>query len=362
MPASQTGQDFRMCFNAVPINAVTTPSMHHIPECMSVIDELSEATYMSLLDLKGAFFNHVVDPDSFQYLGFVTQDGLFYFIRMPFGCLNSAALLQSSLEFCIHELGPLRTATYFDDITPFGHDKNSTWNTTVKTIARLAYNGYMLNLNKCVFLAKSADLLGLHVWNGRYQLGEKALAKLFLSHIPTDLKGLQGLLGRCNFASRLIPGYKKIVRPIQALLKKSQDAVWTAPCTDALNELFQRAGALITLHIYSPKLPLLFHYSLGEATGEIVVTQIGPRGEYPVTILSRTLTLTEVNATTEIERALSLLHWGIRKAAKYTAYHPMPILAMLRHPEHRALSLDAGCKLRAKFLDILAYGVEFGLR
>jgi hypothetical protein len=82
-----------MCFNAVDLNAITKVSKHHIPDTFSVLDELFEANFMSLIDLKGAFFNHPVDPGSYTYMGFKTQDGLYYFIRMPFGCINSPAKL-----------------------------------------------------------------------------------------------------------------------------------------------------------------------------------------------------------------------------------------------------------------------------
>ncbi len=61
-----------MCYNAVDVNARTVLSTRHIPDTMSVIDELGESEYMSLVDLKGAFHNHRVDPDSWKYLGFIT--------------------------------------------------------------------------------------------------------------------------------------------------------------------------------------------------------------------------------------------------------------------------------------------------
>ncbi len=61
-----------MCYNAVDVNARTKLSKGHVPDCMQILDELGEAKYMSLIDLKGAFFNHPVDPDSYQYLGFIT--------------------------------------------------------------------------------------------------------------------------------------------------------------------------------------------------------------------------------------------------------------------------------------------------
>ncbi len=89
-----------------------------------------------------------------------------------------------------------------------------------------------------------------------------------------------------------------------------------------------------------------------------------PQGETAIKILSRSLTPTERKARSEVEVALSLLHWGVKKAAKYTAYHNKPIIAMLRQPEHLLLIKDAACnvRLRAKVLDLLSYGVKFDVR
>jgi hypothetical protein len=155
-----------MCFNAVDVNAVTKLSKHHVAETSQVIDELTFAKLMSLIDLKGAFFNHPVDPNSIKYLGFITQDGMFQFLKMPFGCVNAPAKLQSTLDYIIQEDGHLNTAIYYDDITPFGKAEEDTWDTTIKTVAKIASHGYMINLNKCCFLTSSAPLLGYIVHDG----------------------------------------------------------------------------------------------------------------------------------------------------------------------------------------------------
>ena len=179
-----------MCYNAVDVNARTKVSKRHIPDCMSVVDELSKANYMSLVDLKGAFFNHLVAKNARKYLGFITQDGMYRFVRMPFGCVNAPAVLQSSLEFIIHEDGHVYTVIYYDDITSHGESEAEVWESTLKTIKKLAKYGYMINLNKCHFLVESAKLLGFQVWDGGYQLGPKAVKKLFGTGIPNSVKGV----------------------------------------------------------------------------------------------------------------------------------------------------------------------------
>ncbi len=80
-------------------------------------------------------------------------------------------------------------------------------------------------------------------------------------------------------------------------------------------------------------------------------------------ILGRTLTLTEKKAKSEVEVALSILHWAVRKAAKYTTYHQHHVILMLRKPEHFLIVKDASVhtRLRAKVLDLLSYGVDFSV-
>ena len=131
-----------------------------------------------------------------------------------------------------------------------------------------------------------------------------------------------------------------------------------------MNDLFKLVAKQLRLEIYDPQLPLHIHYSTGEQTAEVVISQPKEGGEKAIKILTRSLTATEVKANSELEKALSILHWGVKKAAKYTAYHTLPIVVMLRQPEHLLLVRDAASsvRLRAKVLDLQSYGVTFEVR
>jgi hypothetical protein len=50
-------------------------------------------------------------------------------------------------------------------------------------------------------------MLGVVVAGDLFQLGKKALSKAFASELPRNLRELQSLLGRFNFASQFIPDY-----------------------------------------------------------------------------------------------------------------------------------------------------------
>ena len=94
-------------------------------------------------------------------------------------------------------------------------------------VSRLALARFLINLGKTKFLVDEAPLLGVFIHRRCYCLGSKALKKLFATAMPTNLHELQALLGQLNFVSRLIPGYKRIVRPIEVLLKSTMQPLWT---------------------------------------------------------------------------------------------------------------------------------------
>ena len=144
---------------------------------------------------------------------------------MPFGFVGAPAHFQSMLRQIFNkEEGPLRVEVYYDDITPHGQSMDEVWEDTLCTIACLSKWGFMTNLTKSSFLVTEATLLGFDVREGGYQLGEKALKHLFGSKIHTNLKELQGLLGRLNFLSGLVPQFKRCIKPIKQLLRITSNA------------------------------------------------------------------------------------------------------------------------------------------
>ena len=80
-------------------------------------------------------------------------------------------------------------------------------------------------------------------------------------------------MGRLNFASRLIPGYKRMVRPIEALLRTDTEPVWTRECTDALNRLLECAAARLELRVYRADADLFVYASVSDGYVDLVFAQ-----------------------------------------------------------------------------------------
>jgi hypothetical protein len=91
--------DYRFCVDYRKLNSVTKPDAYPLPYISSILDQLRDCHYMSSIDIKSAFWQVEVVPDSREYTAFtVPGRGLYQFRRMPFGLINSPATWQRIMD------------------------------------------------------------------------------------------------------------------------------------------------------------------------------------------------------------------------------------------------------------------------
>lgn len=156
---------------------------------------------MSSVDVKGAFNNIPIHEDSRPYCGIVTQDDVLEYIKMTFGFTGAPCLFQftivDALETPEIDVPAPPHATYLDDCTTgaTAQDPESdepivlrVWRHTLAVMWRLAYRGLPVNLWKCNLLCRKLNVLGVVLFERKYQLGRKALQRLIASELPRTLK------------------------------------------------------------------------------------------------------------------------------------------------------------------------------
>ena len=113
----------------------------------------------------------------------------------------------------------------------------ATWDDTHNALKRLTFGGLPINIWKCDLLTTQTHVLNILLWDSNITLGFKAMQKFFGANLPTNLRELQGLLGRLNFASQFIPNYRRMIQPFLILMSKYSDGQWTQLHTNRLDEL-----------------------------------------------------------------------------------------------------------------------------
>ena len=108
---------------------------------------------------------------------------------MPFGLPNAAQTFQRLMEEVLR--GQPFVYAYIDDILIANKDATSHKQHLNEVLRRLTYNGFQINLDKCVFGSTHIDLLGHHTdANGIAPLPEKIKA-IQEFPVPTAIRQLR---------------------------------------------------------------------------------------------------------------------------------------------------------------------------
>ena len=95
---------FRFCVDYRKLNSVTKKDAHPLPRMDDLIDALLGSKYFSTLDLRSGYWQLSVEPKDREKTAFVTPDGLWEFLRIPFGVTGGPTTFQRAIEIVLSGL------------------------------------------------------------------------------------------------------------------------------------------------------------------------------------------------------------------------------------------------------------------
>ena len=109
-----------MAYSCLDLNAYTDAALWPLPDCENIIAAVGDARVFSSLDIKAGFHNVPVREDKIGWMAFSMQDGLFEWLRMPFGPKGAPAHFQRMVHVSIERVQDGRILVYIDDILVAG--------------------------------------------------------------------------------------------------------------------------------------------------------------------------------------------------------------------------------------------------
>ena len=119
------------CVDFRKLNRVTVFDRTPITPAEDIFQKMAKKKYLTKLDLSKGYWQIPVAAKDIPKTAFVTPDGTYEFVKMPFGMINSGATLVRGLR---------KLLSYLEDVHSFIHDiiiHTETWEEHLTAVEKL---------------------------------------------------------------------------------------------------------------------------------------------------------------------------------------------------------------------------------
>ena len=180
-----------------------------------------------------------------RYSAFVVGSKHYEFTRMPFGLTNAPKTFQRIMQQLLKGLHNVKI--YLDDIMIYTKGKNEHLKTLKIVLERLRNKNVSINFEKCQFLKTSITFLGHHISEQGITI-DKARAEKLLEIRPRNRRGLQKIIGFCNWYRKFIPSLSALIFPLTEKLKTTAKFTWETSDQILLRKLYDNIKKAILLN------------------------------------------------------------------------------------------------------------------
>ena len=111
--------DLRFCGDYRKPNSITKRDVYPIQNIPLSLDALSVAKIFSSLDLRSGYYQIRVTEEEIAKTAFITIDGLWEFVRMPFGLVNALATFCRTLNIVFSGMWYSKILVHLADVVVF---------------------------------------------------------------------------------------------------------------------------------------------------------------------------------------------------------------------------------------------------
>lgn len=336
--------EYRFCVDYRQLNKVTRKDAYPLPFISTILDKLRNAKFISSVDIKSAYWQVPVHPDSREYTAFtIPGRGLYHFKRLPFGLCNAPATFQRLIDRVLGpELEP-QVFVYLDDVIIISEDFDSHLKVIEEVFERFRKAGLTVSKSKCFFCRRELHYLGYVVDSRGLHVDPEKVSAIVNLPSPKTTTEVRRIIGTASWYRRFIPDFSTLIAPMTALLSKNHKWNWTDECQKSLQRI---KNALVSAPILiCPDFSRPFKVQTDASAFGIagILSQDFEDGEHIICYVSRSLTRQERNYST-VERECLAVLYVVEKLRPYlegykftviTDHHSLIWLHKLKEPQGR---------------------------
>ena len=251
--------DVRMCVDYRALNRSTVKDRYPMPLVSDQLDRLAGKCYFTTLDLAQGYHQVPMHPDSVPKTAFVTPDGHYEYLRVPFGLANAPAVFQRVINKMLGDLQNGAVLAYMDDLLIPSATISEGMVLLERVLNLVAEAGLKLNLSKCSFLKGQLEYLGHEVSAAGVQPGTRKVRAVSDFPAPENVHGVRQFVGLVSYFRKFIRNFAVLARPLTDLLKKDVPWRWCSEQRDAFSRLKQLLVERPILALYDGEVPTEVH-------------------------------------------------------------------------------------------------------
>ena len=202
--------DYKLTINKYLQQTATTT-----PEPEDIFTSLHDQQVFSRFDLKNAFLQVPLDPESVPLTTVNTPWRLYQYKFLPFGVSASPGFFQKVMDSLIQDLPGVQS--YQDDLLVFGktleeHDAN-----LLRILKRLIEKNVTINPEKSTFRVNTISYLGYSISSEGITPDPDRLKAFAEAPSPDSFEALRSLMGYLQYYARFIPQFPSLAKDIYDL-------------------------------------------------------------------------------------------------------------------------------------------------
>lgn len=215
---------WRFCIDYRILNALTVVnSGYPLPHIPSMMDRLGQKRpkWLGKMDFVSGYHQCLLDPASAEFAAFVTAEGVFVPVRVPFGLKAAPSYFHGQMATNVlgshlHEICEL----FMDDVISWGRDDEEYLSGLRKIFARFREKNIKVHPDKCVLGVPKLEFVGHVIDVNGLTMSEEKIRKVLDFALPANTKELRSFVGLCNYFSEHIPGCSVLLRPLHNSIKR----------------------------------------------------------------------------------------------------------------------------------------------
>lgn len=218
----------RLCVDYRAVNRITIKDRFPLPRIDDQLDQLGGHKYFTILDMAAGFHQIPVAKDSIEKTAFVTPDGHYEYLRVPFGLSNAPAVFQRAICNALGCLKDKDALIYLDDILIPSKTISEGLSKLDRVLTALAKAGFSLNIKKCRFFQTQITYLGQDISEDGVRPGKTKVEALLNAPSPKNVKQVRQYLGLAGYFRKYIPNFVSRTSCISKLTRNSEPFLWGA--------------------------------------------------------------------------------------------------------------------------------------